>query len=341
MRAQNSYGSVELVCAKKDKTKRRKPYRVRFVVGWVFDYETLTAKPTRKTIGYARTQAEGRMIRDKYHNNLFDTDMRNVCFEYLFGMFYEYKSKKIKAYEKYISYKKFYTELDKIPFNNITTEDLQRIIDEKMNHLSPEYQKKVISLYHEMWEFAKAKNIEVGADVSKLVIKKKNIQSTKHKPFTEEEIKFLWNHREPVVDLVLCMIYTGIRPGEALVISEVHDDYFITGSKTEAGLNRVIPLHNDIKEVFHNLYDNRVLNSYASSDNIYQAVKKRFKKLNLEHTPYDCRHTFATLASRYKLDEHCIKLIMGHSIEDLTKRVYTHKLIDELIDEVNKIKIDI
>ena len=30
---------------------------------------------------------------------------------------------------------------------------------------------------------------------------------------------------------------------------------------------------------------------------------------------------------------------MGHTITDLTKRVYTHKMVEELVEEVNKIDI--
>jgi len=34
----------------------------------------------------------------------------------------------------------------------------------------------------------------------------------------------------------------------------------------------------------------------------------------------------------------CLKLIMGHSMKnDVTKGVYTHKTIPQLIEEVNKI----
>ena len=81
-----------------------------------------------------------------------------------------------------------------------------------------------------------------------------------------------------------------------------------------------------------------MLNKYKTSDSIYQSWKKEFKKLGIgSHSPYDCRHTFATLMTRAGADDQSIKLIMGHRIEDLTKRVYTHKLIEELIAEVNKI----
>lgn len=340
MKTKNSYGSVELICSKKDKHKRSKPYRVRIVAEWIVDYDNLEVKPIRKTIGYTATKKEGEKLRDEYHNKLYDLDMKNVSFKYLFGMYFEYKKSKIKTYERYIYYAKFYEEIEKKPFNDITSEDLQRIVDEKMKDLSPEYQAKVISLYHEMREFAKAKNIDVRADASKLVNKKKNIQSYKHKAFTDEQIQLFWNNRDEIIDIVLCMIYCGTRPGEMLVISEVHDDYFISGSKTEAGKDRVIPIHNKIKDIFKTTYNSGILNNFKNSDNLYQVIKKRFKKLELsDFSPYDCRHTFATLAKRYKMDEHSRKLIMGHHIADLTDRVYTHKLIEELIEEVNKIDI--
>ena len=71
---------------------------------------------------------------------------------------------------------------------------------------------------------------------------------------------------------------------------------------------------------------------------LYHREKKELRKLGLgSHSPYDCRHTFATLMSRAQADDHCIKLIMGHRIDDITKRVYTHKVIEDLIMEVNKI----
>ena len=132
-------------------------------------------------------------------------------------------------------------------------------------------------------------------------------------------------------------IYTGCRPGELLKISEVHDDYFITGSKTESGMNRVIPLNHKIKDIFHNTYNNHIFDKFDSQDIMYHYYKRHLNKLNINHSPYDCRHTFATLMDKAKASDHCIKLIMGHKIEDITKRVYTHKVIEELIEAVNLI----
>ena len=98
-------------------------------------------------------------------------------------------------------------------------------------------------------------------------------------------------------------------------------------------------LHNKIKQMFHFCYNNHVIDERFNQDSLYNREKKFFANLGIKHTPYDCRHTFATLCSRYHLDEHIIKLIMGHHISDLTKRVYTHKLIEELIEEINKIDV--
>lgn len=342
MKAKNSCGSVELVCAKKDKHKRSRPYRVRFTVDWEFDYENLKAKAIRETVGYSRTRAEGYAIKEEYSNGLLGKDMSNVSLKYLFGLWYEYKKKTIVDYKSYLSMFKQYKKIEKKAFISITTDDLQRIVDENLKDLSGGYQKKVISIYSQIYEYAKASNIKVGANVSKLVVtKKKETTSDLHKTFTDKAIETLWNSRNKVVDLILIDIYTGMRPGEMLVISEVHDDYIISGSKTEAGRDRIIPLHNKIKDIFHNAWENKYFDDYSNEDSFYQVFKRTIKKLNLDddYTPYDARHTFGTLADRFKMNDHIVKLIMGHTITDLTKRVYTHKMVEELVEEVNKIDI--
>lgn len=59
--------------------------------------------------------------------------------------------------------------------------------------------------------------------------------------------------------------------------------------------------------------------------------------LNMNHTSYDCRHTFATRMKQIGANEQILKKILGHSIQDLTECVYTHRAIEELVKEVNKI----
>ncbi|MBO5138721.1 MAG: tyrosine-type recombinase/integrase [Bacilli bacterium] len=332
MKNESGYGSVSLIC-KKD--KRRKPYRVQIHVGW-----TDEGKPLRKTIGYARTRSEGRQMLAEYHDKPFDLDMNNVSFKFLYDKWFEYKKTtgiSEVTLKKYIYYRKHYNIIENKSFIEITRTDIQDIIDSISSHTAG-YQDSIRNLYHQLYEYAKGNNIKVGADVSKFVNIKKSQPSTLHKPFTDEELSLLWANRNEIIDIILINIYTGLRPGEFFKISEIYDDYFVTGSKTEAGKNRVIPLNNKIKAVFHEMIRSNILKKITNEDRLYHYYKRNLKLLDINnHSPYDCRHTFATLMSNAKADEHCIKLIMGHKISDITKRVYTHKVIEQLIDEVNKI----
>lgn len=334
MRQPNSFGTIALIDGK---SKRRKPYRVQVHLGFKKDMEKGTVTPIRKTIGYVSTKKEGKQLLAEYHNKPYDLDMANVSFKYLYDKWYKYKEKTVKSMKHYNVYISYYSHLLTKTFNDITREDLQMIVDSNPN-LTGEYQRKIVNLYSQLNKYAKLNNINVGADVSQFVITNKRVKSNLHTPFTDDEIKELWNYDNDVIKMILIMIYTGLRPNELLKITEVNEDYFITGSKTEAGKNRVVPLNTKIKTIFHDLYSRGAFNRYKSSDDIYQATKKRFEAIGMDnHTPYDARHTFATLMDKAKANEHCIKLIMGHSIKDLTKRVYTHKEINELIREVNKI----
>lgn len=51
----------------------------------------------------------------------------------------------------------------------------------------------------------------------------------------------------------------------------------------------------------------------------------------MEHTPHDCRHTGASLLDNAGANKLSRKRILGHSAQDLTDDVYTHKTIEQLI----------
>ena len=335
MRRENGSGTVSLI---DKKSKRRKPYVVKITTGWDIDMETQKVKPIRKTLGYVRTRKEGNIMLAEYFQRPYDLDNNNITFSSLYDKWFDYKKGTglvESSYKRYIYARKHFNDIEMKTFKDITRDDLQRIVNSLTG--KAETQKRVIHLYKQMHNFARGNNIPVGADVSLYVNVEKVQQSTLHKPFTNEEIDILWNNRDEIIDVILINIYTGCRPGELLKISEVHDDYFITGSKTDSGMNRVIPLNHKIKDIFHNTYNNHIFDKFDSQDIMYHYYKRHLNKLNLNHSPYDCRHTFATLMDKAKASDHCIKLIMGHKIEDITKRVYTHKVIEELIEAVNLI----
>jgi integrase len=60
-------------------------------------------------------------------------------------------------------------------------------------------------------------------------------------------------------------------------------------------------------------------------------------KLGMDHKPHDTRHTFITLGKEYNINEYILKLLVGHAIEDITEKVYTHRTLEQLKAEIEKI----
>lgn len=330
MKLENSYGSVQLI---DKKSKRRNPYRIRITTGW-----TDEGKQLYKTIGYSSSRKKGQQMLAEYYNEPYNLEMNNFTFEDLYKSWYEYKINtniSDKTKRQYDSFRKHYRHVENKPFNEINLKDLQSIIDN--NNLTNDYESKVIGIYRQMHKFAKANNMKIGNDISPLVVYSPYIKPNLHQPFTDKEISLLWNNRNEIIDLVLINIYTGIRPGEFFAISKVEDNYFITGSKTEAGKNRVIPLNNKIKDIFHKTYKNGILREIKNEDRYYHRYKSKMAEIGLNNTPYSARHTFASLTHRAGANELITKVIMGHKSNDITKDVYTHKNIEDLIKEVNLI----
>ena len=137
-----------------------------------------------------------------------------------------------------------------------------------------------------------------------------------------------------------------MRPNELLNIKKtdvfLDENYMIGGSKTEAGKNRIIPIHSRIKPLIERRLNNPTNYLIASSRDMqftYASFKERWDKmtvkLDLDYLPYDCRHTCATRLDNAKANKICIKLILGHKIADITDGIYTHKNITQLIETIN------
>lgn len=184
---------------------------------------------------------------------------------------------------------------------------------------------------------------------------------TPHITYTEEELNLLWSSTDKRgVRELLLQCYTGMRPGELLEIriENVHleERYMIGGMKTKAGKDRMIPIHSRMVQIVEALLDEaKELNS-PYLVNIMLPGRGGLKRLttthldihftrfmkalgmNESHRPHDGRVCFATRAKLAGMDEYAIKRIMGHTITDLTERVYTRRPIEHLIAEIEKIR---
>jgi integrase len=169
---------------------------------------------------------------------------------------------------------------------------------------------------------------------------KEDIESKKKTSFTKEEIKLLFAHDDDmIIKSMIIMIYSGMRIGELLNLKKENvffdDGYMIGGSKTEAGKNRTIPIHDCIRVYLKEFLDSDIKNTtYRNYNCKFKEISERY---NLKHTAHSCRHTFATLCHEYGVNELCKKRIIGHTSKDLTENVYTHVTTERLIEELKKI----
>ncbi len=182
-----------------------------------------------------------------------------------------------------------------------------------------------------------------------------------HITFTDAEMEVLWKASETdkYACLILILCYSGMRPSELCEMRrkniDLVNDTMVGGIKTEAGRDRVIPIHHRIKPFVKQFYreskdvqSEYLINRLDKSTNRwmpmkYDGLRYRFEQeikslnLNAEHNPHDCRKHFITEAKKYHLDEYALKRIVGHQIDDLTERVYTERPISWLKSEIEKI----
>lgn len=142
---------------------------------------------------------------------------------------------------------------------------------------------------------------------------------------------------EPYADVILILIYTGWRIGELLAMdcSDVDTIEWTMkgGAKTEAGKNRVVPVHDSIKLYIQKRLAGRETGKFLlelSYPKFNVAFKEVCARLGTPHTIHDTRHTFATRADNFGMNKVCIQRLMGHASRDITDKVYTHKDLQQL-----------
>lgn len=174
-------------------------------------------------------------------------------------------------------------------------------------------------------------------------------------PITAEHEAALWDDLDfKYTRMILINIYTGWRPEELIELRKENIDLkemtMTGGMKTEAGTNRLIPIHPKIQDLVRYYYD-RAAGEYLFYDldrskaevMTYDKYRGRFKKIMVRHgwdyySPSCPRHTFSTKAKESKMDDLARKLIMGHEITDVTDKHYTHlDLVSYLSEEIRKI----
>ncbi len=165
--------------------------------------------------------------------------------------------------------------------------------------------------------------------------------------FSKEQLDTMWENVSEVPELkyILILCYTGMRLGEFIKAETKNynkeEGYFITGSKTEAGKDRIITISPKILPFFSEFgkseylfFDKKMQEKAFRSETFYPALEKinlDIKKSDGTHlyTPHCCRHTFATLMKDVEAPPTDKQKLIGHSKFEMTAH-YTHTDIDSL-----------
>ena len=355
--------------------KRRNPYCARIMSE---ERDIITGKKKQICIGTFATREEALNALSIYSlkrsNSITNEEARNLAPD-LFDRIQEKTHKRVPTFYEiyqilddeefsklskssrkgYSCWIKHFETIYNRAINNITLADLQYVFDNDKSANGTQVHMKV--LCSKIFEYAVIHQyIPRDSDYTSYIRIAEFEQSTKHYPFTMDEIKKLKALDTSEAHLILIYIYTGLRAGELLNIdrNKIHIDepcnddgskmmisYIITGSKTDAGKNRIVPIHNDIKQfVIDELLksDKRLIDcSYTFLSNTILSTVNEYLKAT--HTMHDTRVTFASLCQLYKVDVYARKKILGHKLKDITFDIYTKASKNKLWTEVNKIKL--
>lgn len=356
--------------------KRRNPYCARVMSD---ERDIITGKKKQICIGTFASREEALNALSIYSlkrsNALTNEEARNLAPD-LFDKIQEKTQKRVPTFKDiyhildeeefsklsksarkgYNSWIKHFKSIYDRPINNITLADLQFVFDNDGSKNGTQVHMKV--LCSKIFEYAVIHQyISRDNDYTSYIKVADYKQSTKHFAFDIDEIKKLQSADTPETHLMLIYIYTGLRVDELLHINKdnIHIDekcdddgtemlisYIVTGSKTAAGKNRIVPIHNDIKQfVIDELIEKEkrlidVSYEWGFNKNIMPMINNM---LNTNHTMHDTRVTFASLCQLYKVDVYARKKILGHKLKDITFDIYTKASKNRLWTEVNKIKL--
>ena len=343
MKLPNGFGRITKLRGK----NIRKPYRAMVTIG-----KDENGRPIGKLLkptAYFATYAEAYAALTEYNKSPYDLSTRitmNDLFEKWFDKYNQTvsikRSKDVKRCWGYCS------SIHSLDVTTVRTRTIRELFDgiDKTDAIK-KLIKQILSM---MFDYAVEYEYVTRNIIKDVTLKTNNeVSNDTHHPFTEEEFESIRNNLgSEIYDMIYIQCYTGMRPQELCTIQtnkiNLKDWYLIGGMKTEAGKDRKIPIHKNIRSLFQSkyslaikkghkyLFQGRGVNALS-----YSRYYKMFVDAIPNHKPHDPRKHFITMAKKAGVDEYAIKLIVGHAIDDITESVYTERDIKWLHKELSKI----
>lgn len=343
MKNPNGYGGIF-----KSSGKRRKPFGVRVSNGW-----DKKGKQIYKYLGFYETRQDAMIALAEYNKNPYDLDS-DFTFSEVYEKFAEEKFSKITK-SNVNGYKAAYkvcTSIYDVKFADLRKNHLQSIIDTCGKNYPT--LRKIKVFFNQIFKYAMENDL-ITKDYSDFIeiVHHKKEDDSKREPFSKMEVQRIWDNveRNDYVQIILMMIYSGVRIGELLDLKKenvyLDERYFdVIESKTNAGIRKV-PIAKKVFPFFQawmNKNDCEYLLSTPDGErftyrNYYDSYWKPFiKEMNMNHRPHDTRHTCISMLAEKNINQTIIKRIVGHAgAMSLTERVYTHFEIKQLIEAIDLI----
>ena len=366
----NGFGQISEI---KNRNLRNR-FRVMVTVG-----KTSEGKPISKLLkpnAYFKTYNEAYEALVEYNKNPYDLNTSSITMTELYEKWSKEYLKTVATsnVRSIQSAWNYCSVLYEMRVADVRAKHLKKCIDGasregkgKIIQASANTKSRIKSMFNLMFDYANEndlveKNYARTFNVSDKILKEVEEVKRGHISFTDKEMEILWKNVDkiPYVDVILIQCYSGWRPQELGLIElnrvDLNNWVFAGGMKTDAGMNRLVPIHSKIRPLIKKRYEEAIninskylincTDSQRKNDikMTYDKYRHRFRsirdKLNLnpEHRAHDPRKQFITMAKRYNLDEYAIKYIAGHRISDITEKIYTDRTVQWLKDEMEKIE---
>ncbi len=328
--------------------KRAKPFQAFFPAYW-----DENGRAVRKVLGTYATYEEAdaalrkalEIGREAHETTLETIYNRFTASHYFLALSESGQESHRKAY-------KYMEGIRNTPVVQLSTTVFQGVVDDMQRRgLSRETMAKVrnlASLLCKECMRGKMMNVNFGQ-----LVQLPREEKAQQRSFSLRELARVWDRAEEgdrTAMTVILLCYTGMRPSELLGVKiEEHLrqrnqwTYIQTGSKTEAGRNRIIPVPDVALPFLEKLKAGRDFGFLVPTETGVKWREDNWRKRRFyplmeqlkirQITPYACRHTFSNLQKRRNIDPEIMMEVMGHTDYSTTVEHY-HTTTEDDIDRI-------
>ena len=340
MKNANGMGTVY-----KLKGNRRKPDVAKAPATW----DAQTFKQVQSPIGYFATRKEACIALSEYLKSPYNIDSTTVGD--VIDKVFERANLSVRTIHTYkVVYKKWIQQsLEKFRLSDLKLAVCQSVLDKTTGSFKAvKSVLKLIEKYAFEYEF-------INRPFADYLTAKTYAPKFIKKELTKSEIERLhqFAKNSDLGKVLLLYLYSGCRKDELYILKKenvfINREYphIITGVKTEAGKNRVIPIHNRVLAIYKEFLkvDGDFLipesqRKYFSVENT--SINYHLSKvLGEKHSLHELRHTFRSELDRIENNQTIIDKILGHKNGSVGQKFYTHKTLKELYETVQKVTFNL